>query len=155
MKKTLISLLIVCFATGLQAQIVARYKPAVNTIGICTSNNPSMTSSGRFVEYVDKYKMTISYKGFLCLEIAGVEKGFYSIEVNLHEGGIKEFYVSLNDLLAPIADIMKINRANNKLVFVQELQGGVVNKVFIHPVDKNILDVFTFRNAQVSKVNSK
>lgn len=123
---------------------------AKSTIGICTSDNPGMTSVGLRVDYVEKNYMSIQNDGWLCLEIRGVEKGYYAIEVNLIEGGIKEFYVSLNDVLKPD---MTINRANNKLVFMQELQNGVINKVFIQAVNKNILDVFKFSNAQVSKIN--
>lgn len=154
MKKIQITLLIVCFAAGLQAQIVTRYKPGVNIIGICTSNNPAMTSSGHDVGYVSKSGMMITNKGWLCLEIGGVENGYYAIEVNLFKEGIKEFYVS-PEILAPVVDVMKISSSNNKLVFVQELQGGVVNKIFIRAVDYNIQNAFYFKNAQVSKVNSK
>lgn len=83
-----------------------------------------------------------------------MEKGYYAIEVNLFKEGIKEFYVS-PEILAPVVDVMKISSSNNKLVFVQELQGGVVNKIFIRAVDYNIQNAFYFKNAQVSKVNSK
>ena len=205
MKKILIFLLVVCFTTGLQAQIVARpprggnYKPVLNknivasflgdreklqllqgspnkpggmsnatslgtksTIGICTSDNPAMTSSGRNVGEVNKYYMSIEEKGWLCLEIGGVEKGYYAIEVNLIEelggvkiddnSGVKEYYIAP----APIAlltDMIKIKSSNKKLVFMKELQGGVVNKVFIFRTDRELESSFTFSNAQVSKVN--
>ncbi len=194
MKKIPILLMLACFATGLQAQIVARqpggglYKPVLNkninksflsdreklqllqaspskpggmsnattlgaksTIGICTSDNPGMMSVGTQVNYVDKNYMSILNDGWLCLVIGGVEKGYYAIEVNLLEGGIDEFYVSLNEFLK---GDMKKNRANNKLVFMQELQGGVVNRIYIQAVNKNIAGYFYFSNAQVSKINN-
>ena len=73
------------------------------------------------------------------------------IVFNLINNKVPEnFYASLDDLLK--ADI-KINRANNKLVFMQELQGGVLNKIFIQAVNKNIASFFNFSNAQVSKIN--
>ena len=133
-----------------------------STIGICTSDNPAMTSSGRNVGEVNKYYMSIEEKGWLCLEIGGVEKGYYAIEVNLIEelggveiddnSGVKEYYIAP----APIAlltDMIKIKSSNKKLVFMKELQGGVVNKVFIFRTDRELESSFTFSNAQVSKVN--
>ena len=205
MKKIHISLLIVCFATGLQAQIVARppnggnYKPMTNknvvtsflgdreklqllqaspgkpggmpkatslgaksTIGICTSDNPAMTSSGRNVGEVNKYFMSIEEKGWLCLEIGGVEKGYYAIEVNLIEelggvknddnSGVKEYYISPAPL-ALLTDMIKIKSSNKKLVFMKELQGGVVNKIFIFRTSWELQSSFSFSNAQVSKIN--
>ena len=96
------------------------------------------------------------------MEIGGVEKGYYAIEVNLIEelggveiddnSGVKEYYIAP----APIAlltDMIKIKSSNKKLVFMKELQGGVVNKVFIFRTDKELESSFTFSNAQVSKVN--
>jgi hypothetical protein len=108
-------------------------------------------SVGTQVNYVDKNYMSILNDGWLCLVIGGVEKGYYAIEVNLLEGGIDEFYVSLNEFLK---GDMKKNRANNKLVFMQELQGGVVNRIYIQAVNKNIAGYFYFSNAQVSKINN-
>ena len=195
MKKTLISLLLVCFAISIQAQIVARppgggnYKAVINknittsflgdrekiqllqssptkpegmsnatslgtksTIGICTSENPAMTSSGLKIDEVNKFYMSIAEDGWLCLDIGGVEKGYYAIEVNLLEGGVKEFYIAPAPL-ALLTDMMKISRVNNKLVFMKELQGGEVNKIFIYTTNRSIQSSFSFTNAQVSRVN--
>ena len=207
MKKIRITLLIVYFATGLQAQIVARppgggnYKSMTNkkvitsflgdreklqllqaspnkpagiskatslgaksTIGICTSDNPGMTCTGRNVSEVNKYYMSIEEKGWLCLQIGGVEKGFYGIEVNLIEelggvknddnSGVKEYYIAPAPMgWALLTDMIKIKSSNKKLVFIKELQGGVVNNIFIYRTDSQIESSFTFSNAQVSKVN--
>ena len=125
-----------------------------STIGICTSDNPAMTSSGRNVGEVNKNYMSIEEKGWLCLEIGGVEKGYYAIEVNLIEelGGVKEYYIAP----APLAfsnELFIVKPLNNKLVFMKELQGGVVNKIFIYRTDRELRSSFTFSNAQVSKIN--
>ena len=198
MKKIHITLLMLCFAAGLQAQIVARpprggnYKPVLNknivtsflgereklqllqnspgkpggmsnatslgaksTIGICTSDNPAMTSKARNVNEVTKNFINIGEDGWLCLEIGGVEKGYYAIEVNLLEGGgIDEFYVAPSS--TPFVfktELITIKRSNNKLVFMKELQSGVVNYISIFTTNTSILSSFTFSNAQVSKVN--
>ena len=198
MKKIQITLLILCFATGLQAQIIARpsgrvtYKPMTNenivtsflsdreklqllqtspakpagisnvtslgaksTIGICTSDNPGMTSFGQNVGEVNKHYMSIQQNGWLCLEIKGVEKGYYAFEINLIKDlGVKEFYVApAPQGWALATDMMKINSNNKKLVFMRELQGETVNYIFIYAANMQVESAFLFSNAQVSKIN--
>jgi hypothetical protein len=135
---------------------------AKSTIGVCTADNPAMTSSGWNVGSVSKTHMSINENGFLCLEIGGIEKGYYAIEVNLIQelggvnkddnSGIKEYYIAP----APIAlltDMIKLKSVNSKLVFMKELEGGVINKLFIFRTNREYQSSFTFTNAQVSRVN--
>ncbi len=105
--------------------------------------------------------MSINENGFLGLEIGGVEKGYYAIEVNLIQelGGvnkddnsdIKEYYIAPAPL-ALLTDMLKIKSVNNKLVFMKELEGGVVNKIFIFRTNREYQSSFTFTNAQVCRI---